>query len=379
MGQVLNGCATTTAADRRAIYQSGNHLKYFILCAGILVANAAWAQGLPLPRLDDPQLQALIDKFPAALAEMEKSEFFEHPQQPPAFECDIDEATKLQMAGTYYNNPVAEKAFKDAQREVARSMRAQGLDSVEMTMPVDSNFKFTPLAITCSNGKPEGAYTYIASLDRAMSQASSMVGTDSTSIVKNSSSMASFIVQRGTFYISGGAVEKRQEFYQLTQTKVVSLSEDERLNKVMKRTDKDVNAELNKPQFQATYISNDGTMVTILPTSDYTVKSGLLYPSVKKISSILTSIIRPTGEDRREQISYIGTRLQGRTHTKGNRMHGPAVTYMENIYKKLGQPLAGQIGMEDSREVVMDGADMIENTMCYQNGVIVKMTPCPMD
>ena len=354
-------------------------MKYFILCAGILVANAAWAQGLPLPRVDDPQLQALIDKFPAAQAEMEKPGFFEHPQQPPSFECDVDEATKIQMSGTYFNNPVAEKNWKDAQREMSRNMRLQGLAAAEMPVPIDTNFKFTPLAIHCVNGKPEGAYTFIASMDQEISVSSSMVGIDSTSIVNQTSTTKSNIVQHITSYISSGVLQKQRESYVLTQSKSDYASNDEKINKVMRKTNDSVNKEMAKPRFMATYIADNGVMVMITPTSDYTLSSGIFVPSLKKISSIMTIIYRPIGEGRQESISYMGTRLQSRSYSKGNQLHGPNITYMENIYKKLDQPLAGQVGAENSREVVMDGVDMIEQTMCFQNGVMVKMSPCPMD
>lgn len=349
----------------------------FIL-ASLILASPAWSQGLPLPHLDDPQEQAVLDRFVANRAEMEKPDFFEHPEQPATFACDVDEAAKYQMGGTYYNNPVAAKDWANTQREVARMQRAQGLEAPEMPVPVDTNFKFTPLSITCVDGKAEGPYTFIASMDRETTLNSSFAA-NASSIVNQTYKTNEHLIVRATRYISGGNLKTQSESFTLSQSKMDITSDDEKLNKALKKTANMVNKEAAHPTLFYNSVSENGLLIMIMPTVDYSLRSGLLMPSLKKISTMMTSVMRPIGDDRRETVSYVGTRLQSKSYMKGSRMHGPNVSYSENIYKKLGQSIVGQVGEENSREVVIDGVDMIERTMCFQNGIMVKMTPCPTE
>lgn len=74
---------------------------------------------------------------------------------------------------------------------------------------------------------------------------------------------------------------------------------------------------------------------------------------------------------------YMGNQLTMSGNIVGGQMHGEVMSYSENYLKKNNIRLDQQLGMENAREVTMNGVDLIATRTCYQQGVPVKISPCP--
>jgi hypothetical protein len=109
------------------------------------------------------------------------------------------------------------------------------------------------------------------------------------------------------------------------------------------------------------------------------VLGGLFGVSVTPVPTLLTTLTLPVDEHHTRTQMYKNDSPLSTGGMKDGKQHGEQVLYMENYLKKLHLRLDQQPGMENAREVTINGVDMIEKHSCMQNGAPVKMSPCPAD
>lgn len=358
-----------------AFLRRATHVAVFLCAPAAALAQA----GYELPKIENPQARALLERTgmtPQKLATLWK---FSRPAAPQQWPCEVSQSLLLESVGLLAVIPDEElseqgrKGKAEISRGVRKSLREHGLSP---SKDVYSNVVVLPVRVQCVDGKIHGEVEYLVSYDQA-----------STTETESYMPMTKQMEKSRTTMRSSNEALHRMNFVKGTRSEGegrLALSR----NKVSMQTVFD-NAELQRgaasvearsgaatPQevFSANFSWPDGN-VSLTPMASTEISSGFLTPSVNVGQKLMTSVM-VMSEKYSDTFTYMGADYMGSNRTNRATQTTLSVMYMDNFYKKLGQKVPDSGG---EKEVVINGKEMLETRTCLIDGKPAKVDPCPVD
>lgn len=93
---------------------------------------------------------------------------------------------------------------------------------------------------------------------------------------------------------------------------------------------------------------------------------------IKLKRQVTSMFITDLGDDRSKMVTYIGARLTGIQNTKNGKLDGDVVVYMDDFAKANKMRLDQMPGMEQAKQVVINGESLIEQRTVWRNGEQIK-------
>lgn len=344
-----------------------------------MVCTTTVGAATEFPALADPVKQQMIERFKAQQARLDPDQLFAVPTTPIRAQCPVPESLPYRLAGLFELHADLKVEAEQARSVARKSARGAGLDPDAVPPPVYSNVKIAHLRIPCENGALTGDYAVLLSYDSVVtSQTAIPMGMK---IVNGTIKTSSHWERRiETSVVQGAVPEKpRRLEFSLMSTRVESHYDDPQMEQTTRQLEANRPSGLGEPTLTVTYV--DGPMMaSFAPTLDASIGRGVLgWPKIK-FDTVMTSTFITTVDERRKQVeTYQGARLQSRMSLRDDKMHGESLSYIDNVFKPLKLRVDQQPGMENAREVTIDGRDLVEMRSCYQEGRLVKMSPCLAD
>lgn len=338
-----------------------------LLLSLAIAAPAAWARDYP--NLSNPDLKQYFARYEKDRVEFADPAKFNVPNPAPAWPCELSDEDKTVLAGTMAADPeMAKKAEKDSRK----MMRELGYAPPAKGATTYSNVVQAMFSGQCVNGKVEGPVEVLGGF--VILNKTDITIPMGEKVVHASSQSNTDLKMRQHYYATGNKMDLSKEHvtYTLTNGKSEMHYDDPAMEAMANRT-----PPKQAPLFTVSYFRPDGITISMQEVDSVTMSKGFLAPSVSTVKEVQVTVQTKLPDDVIMTESYIGKNLTTKSYMKNFKLHGPNVMYMEDFAKKLGQPpTPGGIG--EQRQLVVDGRDMIETTICYQDGKQVKMTPCPI-
>jgi len=343
-------------------------------CFVILALSSASAFAYDFPALENPVARQLVEQYKKDKTLMESPALFATPSPAPAWPCPVAEVDAYRLAGLQAAHPELRAEFEKAMR---KSFREAGMSAKMLPKTTYSNIQIVPLKAQCANGKLDGEIELLVSYDKRDETHISIPSGDT--VINGTTVISTHTLSRNLrSYKNGEQGRGSTTFMQMTMQ-----NETHYDNEQMEKMTRENNEKLgfNKPTTtrSITYAAADGLIATFSEAEEKKVSAGLFGVNVNAVPMLSTMIMTPVDAHHTRTQMYTNDRLISTGGMKDNKAHGEQVLYMENYVKKMGQRLDQQVGMEDAREVTINGVDLIEKRTCMQNGVPVKMSPCPAD
>lgn len=330
------------------------------------VALPAVAQ-IQFPEPVDLVSRQLLERYRTESPGFAAADFLTMPATLPAWPCEVSEKDQYKLAGLIMAHP---ELKKDIAKQTRKQLRQMGIDANAVGEQKYSDIKFAPIVATCKDGKIDGEVQLLVSYKMQMENKSSfMMGEKQVGIM---STIESQNVNRVHFTAKAG--ERTGDSLMIAKIRSASKTtyDDPKMTSMMggKMDVKPID------MVMVTYGTANGQMAMFNEIDSVKVTSGFLAPSIKTEKALSSTFIIALDDNRSELRGYTNKRLTTISHMKGGKPHGENITYMDNVYKTLGQRIDQIPGMENAREVMIDGVAMIEMRTCMQEGVRIKTSTC---
>ena len=345
--------------------------KILYAALGLSLAAPTWAADFPT--LSDATSQNFLNRYISEQAMLSADDFLQHPAQAATDSCAPSEVKLYEAAGLFGFHAELRPELEKRQKEMRKALRDAGMDPNSGPQTVESNPKISILEIHCKDGKIDGPYKYLVSYDSQMTTNTTIPFGDTVVTGQNITTI--HYDRRVHMVYHDGQAESGIALYQLSSFHNETHYDNAAMERAVKKSEKLVNQQA--PQMSVTYTLPDGHMASFSPIVVY--KAGGLIPHVQSSLKITSMFTYPVDANHSVMETYMGAQPVSISHMRDNKMHGEQITYMENVYRKFKMRLDQVPGMENAREVNLNGFDAIEIKNCYQNGAQVKITPCPAD
>ncbi|GAB3459041.1 hypothetical protein GCM10027321_15850 [Massilia terrae] len=332
------------------------------------LAIAAPALARDYPNLSNPDLKQYFARYEKDRVEFADPAKFNVPNPAPAWPCELSDEEKTMLAGTMAANP---EFAKKMEKESRKTMREMGFTPPGKGSTTYSNVVQAMFSGQCVNGKVEGPVEVLGGF--VIENKTDLTIPMGEKVVHASSKSTTDLKMRQHYYATDNKMDLSKEHvtYSLTNGKSEMHYDDPTMESMANKT-----APKLAPMLSISYYRPDGITVTMGEVDSVTMSKGFLAPSINTTKEIQVTVQTKLPDDVIMTESYTGKYLTTKSYMKNYKLQGPQVMYAEDFAKKLGQPpMPGGIG--EQRQLVVDGRDMIETTICWQEGKQVKMTPCP--
>jgi len=284
--------------------------------------------------------------------------------------CTVSDEVKYATAGLYFMIPAQKK---DIDKALRKALRQIGLGAAPNE--TYSNIVVIPLAGQCKDGQLDGDVDVFVSYDSERVFENAFQTGEK--IIHSKSVTRSTTVQRMQRRFVDGELQTQQRmFFKMTAT--TDNQYDDAAMQEMEAKNKKLIGQ-STPTIMTLYTSENGTSVSIMETEEAQISAGLFGVNKSMKSSLTTSFTLPLDEHHKLMEMYKDGALIGVNRLKDHTAHGESLVYMDNYLKKIGQRIDQAHGMEDTREITINGKDLLEKRTCWQNGQIAKIDPCPAD
>lgn len=342
-----------------------------ILISGLL-SMSAFAADYPEPA--DPVAKGLMAQYIQDRPTIDSPAMFAIPGKVPAWPCDVPEIEQFKLAGLSQAHPVLREEIEKLTR---KAFRDAGMSAQMMPKSTFSNIQIIPLKAQCVNGKLDGELQLLSTYDkRDESHTTTPFGSG---VVNGTSVLNMHAITRAHRNFSGGELGAVSITFMEMTTQNETHYDNAQMEASMQKSNEQLG--LNKPMTTrtATYLGQGGVMATFISMDEKKVSGGLFGVSVTTVPSLMSTFTLPVDARRKRSETYKNKQLISTSGMKDDKPHGEQITYMDNYLKKLNMRLDQQPGMENSREVTINGVDLIEMRTCLQNGAPVKISPCPAE
>ena len=339
---------------------------------GSLVSMSAIAADYPEP--SDPVAKSMLAQYIQDRPMIDSPAMFALPAKAPAWPCDVPEIEQYKLAGLNQAHPALREEFEKMTR---KAFRDAGMSAQMMPKTTFSNIQIIPLKAQCTNGKLDGELQLLSTYDkRDESHTSTPFGSG---VVNGTTVLSMHAISRAHRILSGGEMGPASITFMEMTTQNETHYDNAQMEASMQKSNEQLG--LNKPMTirTATYVGQGGVMATFMSIDEKKVSGGLFGVSVTTVPSLTSTFTLPIDARRKRSESYKNKQLITTSGTKDDKPHGEQITYMDNYLKKLNMRLDQQPGMENSREVTINGVELIEMRTCMQNGAAVKISPCPAE
>ena len=335
----------------------------------MLVSLPVFAYDYPVP--DHPNARALVERFKQDKALFAAADFFSAPAA-PAWPCNVPETTQYKLAGLIQAHPELRGEFE---KEMRKHMRQHGLSSDMLPQTTYSNVQIVPIKARCVGGALDGEYEFLVSYEkRDESTTKTQFGTD---VVTGKTVITVKVQQRQRGVAQNGERAGEMTSFARHVVQIATTYDHPQMQAAMQKNNETLGLGAPTTTQIVIYSLPDRSTATFSESEEKQVSGGLFGVSVTPTKVLMTTFMLPVDERRKQMTSYRGKQLVSRSGMKDDRPHGEQVMYMENYLKKLNLRLDQQPGMENAREVTIDGVDLIEKRTCMQNGMPMKISPCP--
>lgn len=343
-------------------------MRRFLLVTLAAISVPAFAFEYPNP--EQPVAREYLERFKKDVAAFDTPGFLDAPQSAPAWPCNVPEVEQYIVAGLHMAHPELQvkdnKYVRKLMREMGQSTKANNMEYKDI--------RIVPLRAQCEGGKLHGELEMLVYYTTVMTTSSKvMLGdkpTTSKTIITNN-----IKARRYVKVIQGDVVPDIKhiaEMNLLIETQHDDPRMAEQHNKMQAQ------AGLGKPTVtkSITYSGEGGLMGSFSLSNKPKVTGGLFGVKVEQIPSVTSMFMIPTDARHTRMINYQDAKLLAISHMKDQKPHGEQLTYMDNYLKKNNMRLDQQVGMENAREVTMNGESMIERRNCFQDGLLAKTATC---
>lgn len=329
---------------------------------------------LDYPEPADPIAKSMVAQYIKDKPFIDSPTLMAMPNPVPAWPCAVPEIEQYKLAGLNMAHP---ELRGDIEKMTRKAFREAGMSTDMMPKTTYSNIQIIPLKAQCVNGKLDGELQILATYDK--SDISHLTMPFGTGLVKGETVMNMHNVSRFHKTIKGGELSPVMTTFMQMTIQSETHYDNEQMEAQTRKSNEQLG--LNKPTTSRVtmYTGQGGTMASFTESEEKKVSGGLFGVNVKTVPSLLTSFTLPIDAHRSQSLSYKEKQLLAISGMKDGKAHGDQVIYMDNYLKKINQRLDQQQGMENAREVTINGVDLIEQRNCYQNGAPVKISPCPAD
>jgi hypothetical protein len=343
-------------------------MRSFLLIALAAISVPVFAIEYPIP--EQPVAREYLERFKKDVAAFDVPGFLDVPQSAPAWPCNVPEVEQYMLAGLHMAHPELKvegnKYARKLMREMGQSPQANNTEYKDI--------RIVPLRAQCEGGKLHGELEMLVYYTSVMTTSSKMMlgdkPTTSKTIITN-------IVKARRYLkvIQGEMVPDIKHIAEMTLL-METQHDDPRMQE--QHNKQQAQAGLGKPTVtkSITYSGEGGLMGSFTLMNQPKVTGGLFGVKVEQIPSITSMFMIPTDARHVRMINYQGAKLTVISHMKDQKPHGEQLIYMDNYLKKNNMRLDQQPGMENAREITMNGESMIERRNCWQDGLMVKTPTC---
>lgn len=339
---------------------------------------AAFAQaGYELPKIDNPQAQALLERTGMTPQKLETLWQFPKPAAQP-WPCEVSRGMLLEAAGLF--DAVPEEELSDEARkqkaDIARIGRKIAREhGTGASKDVYSNIVVLPVRVQCTDEKLHGEVEFFVAYDKesVMELESYMPMTQKMEKSRVITRMSDEALHRMTF-AQGKRAEGSSTALSRSKITMQTVFDDPELQRGAARVQDRSGAATPQENFIANFIWPDGT-VMLSPSVATEVSSGFLAPSVKVSKQLMTSV-SVMGEKYIDGVTYQGMELSLTSRQNRETNTRLSISYMDDFYKTLGQKRPDNA---DEKEVVINGKNMLETRICIIDSKLAKVDPCPVD
>jgi hypothetical protein len=353
----------------------GNRMKRFLAVAGLgMLSISSSVFALEYPEPPNPAAQSLIAQYKQDKPLVDSPTLFDIPNPIPAWPCAVSEAQQYKMAGLDRMHP---ELKADYEKMMKKAFRDVGMSAAQRPKETYSNIQIIPLRAQCKEGQLDGELELLVSYDQRTDMTTkTMLGEK---VVTGTTVNILHHISRTSRIVNMGKLAFASKTYSQMTIQIETHYDDERMETSNKKTNASLG--LNKPTAtkNITYTAEDKTMAMFMESEDKEVSGGLFGVKVKTVPSLTVMITIPIDENHSRMETYKNKQLISTAAMKEGKMHGEQIIYMDNYLKKLKMRLDQQSGMENAREVTINGVDLIEMHNCYQNGTPIKINPCPQE
>lgn len=328
------------------------------------------------PTLKDPAHAAMLERYKIDRSNIEAEGFFTPPSAAASSSCSMSEVDLYQLSGLEHVHPdLKGKAFDKNNRRFYRSVGAPGFKYSW------ANVRFIVAEMPCENGTPNGMVKVFTSFDMIMDQSTTTTaGTSTSTITIHNVAHTDRWVYRA---VTNGVIEDEYAMYSKQSLVAETHWSDPATEKAMQAVSKNVGSDRPMVSIGADYRLGNGLTLKVGVFSLMKDRPDLTSMSGGKITKfkdeLSSSLVSGVDDTRTVMQTYSDAMPQLVSHSKDGVLHGEYLIYMENVYKKMGLDWRTTAGMENAREVTIDGRALLENRMCYQQNELVKMSPCPSE
>ena len=352
-----------------------------LACATLGVSTSSLAYQFPTP--EDPRARAVLERVGMDTAKFDALLAFAKPA-PQAWSCEAPIAYLYQPAGIVDAVPAdqlpadVKAQLEDGKRMMRKTFRAQGLDPSAAMVTTTSDIELIPISAPCKNGKLDGPVEYYLAFKQVMESNMETFSPLTNKLEKNRTLMNSQaeMVVRQT-YVAGkpahgvriarrGSITSRMTY----ENPQIQKSVDDSLAKT---------GSLNRATPQKTVSVNDEKTVTVFSLLEEPKVTGGVFGVNTEWQRKLSTMVMLN--DPGVQVSYTYSDAQPLAVMRQNRETSTSemISYMDNFVKKMGKKISDMPGMENYREMVIGGRDVLEMRTCSIDFKPVKMDPCPVE
>lgn len=323
-----------------------------VIMGCLLAANAV---AVEFPQTSDPLEQSYIARYKQDRPRLESPDLFAFPASTPAWPCEVPQIEQYRLAGLNMAHP---ELSKDIEKQTRKLFRAQGMSPDSIPVTTYSNIRIVPVKAQCSAGKLSGELVLLVAYDSLMETRIAAASGNQVSRIRSQA------VKRSEQRIDASKENLAAAHFTRTTTFITTDNDNPQMDAMSKKLGFK-NAEPSTI-ISVNYMGAFGTLASF--TEMNTGPAG-----IQLLSSF---IVNPTEQSGRHS-NYLDQKLTTITPTREGLPHGEQFTYMDNFAKKSNLKLDKIPGMENAREVTLNGVDLIEKRQCFQNGQMVMISPCP--
>ena len=341
-----------------------------------LCALTASVFALDYPTLSNPTAQAFLQQYQRDRQLLADPAFFAMPSPSPEWPCAVAEIDQYKLAGMTLAHPELRKSIEKSSR---KHFREAGMSADMLPTSTYSGIQISLLRGECSQGKLNGPVELLGAYEQNQhSVLNTPMGEKS---IRSTMDSRTLLRQRLILRVEAGepAAKSERTMFMQSTTQMTQHYDDPAMEAMTQKTNAKLGTDKPTTTLSVVYTGGDGLTVTVMEMETKKVTGGLFGVNVTPEKQLMTTVMTPVSEGRSVTESYINKGLTSRSSMKDGKPHGEMISLMDNYLKPLKMRLDQQPGMENAREVVIDGKEMIEMRRCFQNGSEVKTTPCPAE
>jgi hypothetical protein len=332
------------------------------------------AMALDYPAVTDPWQKEMLQRFIKDQPKLESSAFFDKPATAVALPCQVPEIDLYRVLGLNTVHPVLSA---ELDKKVSKLMRNAGGGAYELPKKTYSNIQITPVKAQCANGKLNGELEFVVSYDELSESVTTTAhGTGTmktTSITRMHQASRRFVTA-----VAGAPGETNTTFLKMT-IRTEMHYDDPAMETFQRENDKKIGADKETTTLMVIYAVPKAQSASFSIMQMPVVSAGVFSPNIKYVPNLSSSFTSAIDATHSRMTSYQNKQLSLTGILRDGLMNGESVSYMDNYLKKNNLRIDQMPGMENTREVTINGVDLLEMRSCFQNNVVVKMSPCPSE